>query len=77
MLIIVIISLIVIVGHVAIFLVPKHKSTVPEPELIAKAEIFIAAGDGQKAIKILEPYLERYPNHEKEVYLLDAAKKTL
>ena len=74
-LIIVIISLILIFAYVAIVLVPKHRSTVPEKEVIAEAEILIINGDNAKAITILESYLERYPNHEKTLYLLDGAKK--
>lgn len=76
-LIIVTISLIIIFAYVAIVLVPKHKSTVPEKEVIAEAELLIINGDNTKAISILESYLERYPNHEKALYLLDGVKKNL
>lgn len=75
-LIIVIISLILIFAYVAIVLVPKHRKPVPEKYVIAKAEILILNGQNEEAIEILESYLERYPNHEKAMYLLDAAKKT-
>ena len=54
---------------------PKHRSTVPEKALIAQAEILIINGDNAKAITLLESYLERYPNQEKALYLLDGVKK--
>ena len=75
-LIIVIISLILIFAYVAIVLVPKHRKPVPEKYLIAKIEMLILNGENEKAIEMLESYLERYPNHEKAVYLLKSAKKS-
>ena len=74
-LIIVIISLILIFAYVAIVLVPKHRKPVPEKYVIAKIEMLILNGDKDKAIEMLESYLERYPNHEKALYLLESAKK--
>ncbi len=74
--IIVIISLIVIFSYVAIVLVPKHRKPVPEKYLIAKVEMLILNGENEEAIGILESYLERYPNQEKALYLLDGAKNS-
>ena len=74
-LIIVIISIILIFAYVAIVLVPKHKATVPEKYIITKVEMLILNGENDKAIEMLESYLERYPNHEKALYLLKQAKK--
>ena len=74
-LIIVIISLILIFAYVAIVLVPKHRKPVPEKYVIAKVEMLILNGENEEAITILESYLERYPNQEKALYLLDGAKK--
>lgn len=75
-LIIVIISLILIFAYVAIVLVPKHRTPVPEKYVIAKIEMLIINGENDKAIAMLESYLERYPKQEKALYLLDAAKKS-
>lgn len=73
-LIIFVVLLVFTIAYIAIVLVPKHKSTLPEKDVITEAEILIISGDNAKAISILESYLERYPNHEKAKYLLDAAK---
>lgn len=75
-LIIVVIALIIIFAYVALVLVPKHRAPIPEKYVIAKVEMLILNGDNEKAIEMLESYLERYPNHEKALYLLDVAKKT-
>lgn len=74
-LIIVIISLILIFAYVAMVLVPKHRSPVPEKNVITTIEMLIINGENEEAIEMLESYLERYPNQEKALYLLEAAKK--
>jgi len=76
-LIIVVIALIIIFAYVGFVLVPKHRAPIPEKYVIAKIEMLILNGENEEAITMLESYLERYPNHEKALYLLEGAKKNL